>query len=389
MITTDEIPLEKMQAMEFTHHCSCGSNLSVAWGGSLGVDGYVLRCVDDPQHRDFQRDYELSMAESQIPGWVLSKKRRKQLEQQVGKDSNKLIRYVGRTKLSKDDVYDIFKTIWPRAIVEAPDVVKRAVLICLQYNLNPLIKQLHLLPFKNSKESKKQGKDVFDWAIARGIQSDRLLARRQGPFSYIDNTPRRMTEEEHKVIFGEEDKINLWAIVKLRDPSTGAETVGYGFWPKGADVYGAEKGNTALNMATIRAERVALDRLHPGELPEDVAVIDEQFLPSSSRVLPEAAVKGVIDQPPPEGTGRTEKESASGAAPPPPIVEGLDRDWFKETLAVIRWNDETLKSWIGVNLKVTNTGTVDEVLARLDKEQLGHLCNEINTRASQIKPKDE
>lgn len=387
MFTTDEITIEKMQAMEFTHHCSCGGNLSVAWGGSLGVQGYILRCVNDPQHRDFQRDYELSMAETQVPGWVLSKKRRKQLEQQVGKDSNKLMRYVGRTKLSKDDVYDIFKTIWPRAIVEAPDVVKRAVLICLQYNLNPLMKQLHLLPFKNKKESAKQGKEVVDWAIARGIQSDRLLARRQGPFSYIDNTPRRMTAAEKTTIFGEDDG-NLWAIVKLRDPSTGAETVGYGFWPKGAEVYGADKGNTPLGMASIRAERVALDRLHPGELPEDVAVIDEQFFTSNGKTLPEAAVKGIIDQAPPGDTGKTEKESPSGVDPPL-VIEGLDRDWFKETTTAIKWSDETIKSWVGVNLKADNTGTVDQVLSRLDKEQLGRLCNEINTRASQITSKGE
>jgi hypothetical protein len=389
MFTTEEITLEKMQEMEFTHHCRCGSKLSVAWGGSFGVQGYVLRCGNDPQHREFDRDYEISMAESQeVPGWKLPNWRKKELEEQT-KDSNKVMRYVGRTKLSPDEVRDIFKTIWPRAMAEAPDVVKRAILICLQYNLHPLMKQLHLIPFKNKNESKKQGKDVFDWAIAHGIQSDRLLARRQGPFSYIDNTPRRMTDAEQKIIFGSVDK-DIHAIVKLRDPSTSAESVGYGAWPKDAEVYGAEKGNTALGMASIRAERVALDRLHPGELPEDVVTIDEQFLPKE---LPEQLVRKVIDATPPAPVDNPEK--ATTTEPPPTgdrpvevsVVEGLDRDWYNETIALIRWNDETVKSWIGVNLKVDNTGKVTDVLARLNKEQMARFCKEIQTRRDTLPAK--
>lgn len=394
MITTDEIPLEKMRAMEFSHHCRCGGTLSVAWGGAFGIQGYVLRCGNDPQHRDFERSFEMTMGNCpDIPGWQLTKKRRNQMESQIGSENtSKLMKYQGRITLTEEEVKDIIATIWPRAIKEAPDVVKRAVLICLQYRLNPLVKQLHLLPFLNKKESKRQGYEIYDWAIARGIQADRLLARRQGPFSYIDNTPRRMTEEEQKQIYGKIDKQSFHAIVRLRDPSTGAEVTGYGAWPVNVDVYGIEKGNTMENMAFIHAERQALDRLHPGEMPEDVMVVDERFF-NIEKVAPISPTNTkIIDAPPSDKTTTT--KSIEEKEPPAAeeqhlldesLIAGMDKVWIQETIKAIHWSEETTKSWISVNLKVEATGDLyKDVLPRLTKEQAIRFTNEISNKASQL-----
>lgn len=398
MIKDTDISVEKMEEMQYTHLCKCGGVLSVAWGGAWGYQGYVLRCGNNVAHSEFVRPFEITMANNaDYPGWKFTNQRRKQLEQQVGEErASKLMKYQGRITLTKEEVEDIITTIWPRAIKEAPSVVKRAILICLQYRLNPLMKQLHLLPFKNKEESRKQGRDVYDWAIARGIQADRLLARRQGPFSYIDNTPRRMTDDEQKQIFGKVEKDVFHAIVKLRDPSTNAESTGYGHLSLKAEVYGQEKGNTLENMAFIHAERQALDRLHPGDMPEDVMVVDERFLLSFERVAQLPASKTiVIDTPKVEKTTVSEPVVTESVPPksepevklepieePPPL--GLDMDWLKETLKQIKWNEETTKSWLGVNLKVNNTGTLEEVIRRMDKEQLARFTKEIQNRAAQI-----
>jgi len=301
------------------------------------------------------------------------------------------MKYQGRIKLSEAEVNDIIATIWPRAIKEAPDVVKRAILICLQYRLNPLMKQLHLIPFKNKEESKKQGRTVYDWAVARGIQADRLLARRQGPFSYINNTPRKMTDDEQNEIFGKIDKANFHAIVKLRDPSTGAESTGYGHVANDAEIYGKEKGNTLANMAFIHAERQALDRLHPGDMPDDIMVVDERFIniPKVAQI-PTTGAK-VIDVPPEKKTTTQiseEKEPPPGEEnhePEDSLIAGMDKGWVQETLKAIHWSDETTKSWISSNLKVEATGDLyKDVLPRLNKEQAQRFTNEIQTKASQL-----
>jgi hypothetical protein len=328
-----------------------------------------------------------------VTGWRLSNYRRRQLEQQIGQENTgKLMKYQGRIKLSETEVNDIIATIWPRAIKEAPDVVKRAILICIQYRLNPLMKQLHLLPFKNKDESKKQGRDVYDWAVARGIQADRLLARRQGPFSYIGNTPRKMTDDEQKEIFGKVDKANFHAIVKLRDPSTGAESTGYGHVSNDVAVYGKDKGNTLENMAFIHAERQALDRLHPGDMPDDIMVVDERFIniPKVAQI-PTTGAK-VIDVPPEKKITITQssegKESPPGEEnhePEDSLIAGMDKGWVQETLKAIHWSDETTKSWIASNLKVEATGELyKDVLPRLNKEQAQRFTNEIQNKASQL-----
>lgn len=340
------------------------------------------------------------------------------MEQQVGSQKfNQLMRYQGQVKLSKDEAEKILTLIWPDAMKDSPDAVARAVLICMQYRLNPLMKHVYLLPFVNKKKSAELQRKVTEWAVAIGISANRLLARRQGPYSYIDNTPRLMTDAEQKQIRGKLDDKQIWAITKLRSID-GMEAQGYGYWIKDADVYGDDKGNTAEGMAMIRSERQALERLNPDSLPGDVIVVDDSYLSigrqpiidmekiapekvqsieHKSTVAPETEVKKEPTEPKSVTKARVPKTTK--VEPPPtqvvevkephtessePLQPSVDMDWLKETLKQIRWNDETTKSWLGVNLKVDNTGTLDEVIKRLDKEQLARFTKEIQNRAAQI-----
>jgi len=209
--------------------------------------------------------------------------RRKIMEQQHGEETTRALeKYHGVTSLTKPEALEILQSVFP----DAPEKeMTRAVLLCTSYSLNPLMGHVFLIPFNKGKENES-------WATVIGIKAKRLLASRKRPFSYVDDTPRIMTEEEQVRRFGKVKEDKLVVIVKLKDPQTGAEAVGYGEWPlkksqwdkelkKFVEVdnepYGTDKGNTMFNMATIRAESQALDRLCPGEMPIGVEVIDETY----------------------------------------------------------------------------------------------------------------
>lgn len=189
------------------------------------------------------------------------------MEQEYGKEmTTALDKYIGVVSLTKPQAKEILQAVYP----EAPgDEIARAVLLCASYGLNPLMKHVFLIPFN-------KGKSNETWATVIGIKAKRLLASRRGNYSYVDNTPRVMTEAEQKGIFGEVYGDKVMVITKVKDPATGAEAPGYGAWPKNTEPYGTEKGNSKFNMAAIRSESQALDRLRPGEMPVGVEVVSEE-----------------------------------------------------------------------------------------------------------------
>ena len=125
-----------------------------------------------------------------------------------------------------------------------------------------------------------------EWAIVLGIKASRQIAqqalkKRGIRYSYVDG-PRVMTEDEQVRIFGKADKGKLWAITVLND-NQGGTFPGYGGWPADKKPYGLDKGNSEFNMAFIRSERNALDKLAPGELP-DIEVWDDTYIEGDFKV---------------------------------------------------------------------------------------------------------
>ncbi len=207
--------------------------------------------------------------------------------------TTKLAKYQGVVSLDKVGAREIITTVFPKA----PEAeVAKAILLCVNYQLNPLMNHVYLIPFQKREHGKVVG---TDWATVIGRGAKRLMASRRGPYSYIENTPRVMTQQEQIDTFGEYDEDKLWCITRLQDPKTGATSVGYGFWPKTKPVYGkpgerepnqpkgTDKGNSMFNMGSGRSESQALDRLRPGEMPMNVAVMDE--------ALADTALAGELD----------------------------------------------------------------------------------------------
>jgi hypothetical protein len=289
--------------------CSCGSPLSLAWGGAWDIKEYVIRCGQDPAHTEFERPHALTLgSNTDIPGWRISNKRRRELEEELGSTKARVLaKYVGQAVLQKVDLQDIVDSLFP----EAPEVEKtRAIMLCASYGLNPLNKHVFLIPFNKGEEDET-------WSTVMGIKAKRLLASRRGPFSYIDNTPRRMTDTEQKQTFGTIDTDRIWVITKLRDPKTGAEAVGYGFWLNKDKPKGETKGNTRFNMASIRSESQALDRLRPGEMPQGVEAVEESTVEAEFVDVGDKVVNprtGEVYGPPPSKPEGGDKVSEPAAA---------------------------------------------------------------------------
>jgi hypothetical protein len=255
----------------------CGATTLVAFGGLYGILKYVLRCSKDWNHSRLARESQLTALDT--PDGLnignMGGIRRRILEQNIGKQkADALAIYSGRGQLSRVEAREIILTLWQDA---PPEEVTKASIVCQQYGLNPLMKHLYLIPFNSNVGSKDNPVWKRTYSMVLGIKASRIIARRKGAYSYLDDTPRFMTVDEQLKVFGEEQKGFICAITRLSDPK-GNTSIGTGKWSSTASVKGEDKGNSKLNMAMIRSERQALERLFPDSLPSDIPdVVDERY----------------------------------------------------------------------------------------------------------------
>ena len=316
------MPNEKMERyMEITRHnidffcCAvCGANLVQPWDGKQ--DKVITCCAKDRAHSGIIKKQDPTVktleglgeaGEQAIEKYESVKGEQKTMKEATAEKQTALAKYETKMQLTQADVTDIVTTLWPTA----PQVeIKKAIMLCVQYKLNPLAKHIYLIPFKNQSGQ-------YDWSLIWGIEATRLVARRAArkhkiSYGYLDFSPRSMTEAEQIKINGKMDDSKYWALTILRDDK-GNQSFGVGFWPKDKAVKGADKGNSPENMARIRSERNALNRLLPGELPgeEEVQLEDGTYLPSlqNGNTIEAEVTEVPEDVSPPseeETTGQTE-----------------------------------------------------------------------------------
>ncbi len=207
-------------------------------------------------------------------------------------------------------------------------------------------------------------------------------------------------------MFGEVFADRIWAITKLRD-AKGNEAAGYGCWQKADGVYGTEKGNTRQNMAFIRSERQALDRLFAGKMPS-IEVVDERYIASNGREIniatgeitdgKEPVVSATSEQ---VLTGQEAKQEAKAGDTPEQASEApawsaddvkpdtepqkaslIDLAWLKESLATLQ--AKGLKNWSNANLQTRldritgwESHSVSEAVSKLNQEQAVGLVAQI------------
>lgn len=198
--------------------------------------------------------------------------------------------------LTKNQAMEVLKLVYP----DVPEnQIVRTAMLCRDFGLHPLMKEVYIIGFKN-----KSGQVNYSTVV--GITANRKMAAdKKGAFSFLDDTPRAASQEEIVKQFGkdsDEEKNNIISITKLKGEKGNLAT-GFGLWPYGQAPFGLEKGNTKRNMANIRSERQALDRL-PGEaIPKEFEVIDAAYV--------EVPDVGKVDT----GTGEITEEVK------PPVIE--------------------------------------------------------------------
>lgn len=225
-----------------------------------------LQCKTNPEHKNIAREYR-------EPRELNINTRREIVEEKHGKASTTALekaRLPISGALTQPQAEHILALVYPN--VPAEERIRCAIL-CRDFGLHPLMKEVYILGFKNNKTGKT------DYSTVIGITASRKMAAdRKGAYSFLDGTPRAATQEEIIKQFGkdsEEERDNLISITWLKG-ERGNEATGFGLWPKNKEPYGTDKGNTKRNMANIRSERPAYNRL-PGEALPPVEVIDEAY----------------------------------------------------------------------------------------------------------------
>lgn len=292
----------------------------------------------------------------------------------------------------------LLKTIWKDAPEQ--EIVKAAI-ICRRYNLDPLMKQVFLIKFGT------------EWVTVLGIKATRKIAQETGHrYSYIDG-PRLMTEAEEIAIYGQLDKSKFQAIVKLQD-TRGNVYPGYGSWDRAKGVYGADKGNTPQNMAFIRAERNAIDRMAPGELPDiDTAedsyivgdfkvalkegqkIAEQRFDEDVKDLWPQenegSPPKQAVEPPPPAPQGQTSPPAMESKgiqpeqkkAPPPSssvFANGLDMEAIRQEFSALNWPDLDVKKHLSMKYHLKVERTVEAMLEKLTREQAEEFIQTLRER---------
>ncbi len=371
MITTDEIPEARMRELERSGAtcAECRGSLTTAWGGGLGVDGWVLRCRD-PKHRGVYQDNPITPFD--VPGFNLyeSKRRRDMAETnlvQAGAtpaQARQMAAYHNAI-LTQEKAVEILKTVFPGA----PSLeMTKAAMICYQYELNPLMGHVFLIPFEKKEKVGETWKVTgTTWATVLGIKATRLMAAKgKGSWGYLDDTPRVMTDAEQVRTFGQAFPDRLYVIVKIQNDAR-QQFTGTGWWPKDKAVKGGDKGNSIFNMASIRAERNALEKMAPGRF-DGVITMDEVEI-AEARAQAETA--GVAELIPPEAC----TEEAEGAAdeidwdiphdPPAPVIieaeavvmpppapkPGFDTQWVATAVQIIGWKQQDFYKFLFTTYK--------------------------------------
>ncbi len=356
------------QIAERNRCVECGSRLSVAWGGAFKVNGYIIRCTNNIEHKLFARPYEPTGYEI-IEG--LEKKA--MLEQKNYTTAVGLPRAVGLTRKKADE---IINSLWG----DAPMVEKtKAAMLCVDYGLNPQAKHIFLVPYRHYETVNGVKKETgTDWSLIMGIKGKRVIARRQGEFYYYDETPRLMTDDEILKYYGEHDPDYFYAITIIVD-SAGNKFPGYGRYSRSDKPKGLDKGNSHANMAWIHSESQALERFAPGNMPEGVIYSDT----AEYEVLPDIGIvnkfSGEIVEGPLPRPAKQLYDSPGITSVSVSPSEPVDRDWVKESLKLLDWKN-VINDYLKPVFTEIKADTITKYMDAMTKDEQQQFAREIERR---------
>ena len=368
--------------------CQCGAALTLPWGGTWGINSYVIKCAADPSHDKVVPIKSLTQLWREgepIPSFIADnierRQRRKTMEQNEVKalvakqDADKLSTYL-QPKFPKDLVnrqaaLDFAKWCIAHQLEPIRD--------CIPYHGNPFI--------------------TIEWVDRQASNDDKFKGYSYKVFSQrdkeaLDFDPKDIVIECQASFDGlETPLVGLGVVTKRERESTTGE---------------------ATDEVTARGYRAPVVHLHPQKMAFKRAraeALKQRFhipapileeLPYTTVVEAEYTVKEaskggekIGEQAEKErGAGKssatissTTKEAKSQKIGVPAELEAegfhINLDWLKGSQKALKWTDETMKSFVAITYKVDDRGTLTEVLQRLTREQAEDFTNKINTRREQ------
>jgi len=317
----------------------CGAGLSIAWGGSTGYNGYILRCSRDINHdttntHDIEREQKI-----------------KQIKEATKLDSKSLMVMDKNTMLERVNMAKFPQDLTP----QDKNVL---VQVAITYGFDPLMGEVTIYQGKpfvsiDGRYRKAQETNMLD-----GVESRPANEQERKDWQIPDGDYFFRSEVYVK---GASHAFTGWGRVYV------AEIVGgKGFKP-------VEKN--PQRMAEKRAEAQALRKAFHIPLPssEDIGSPDYDVDTTAVEVKEIAEPKKAkpIEQ-------RTAEIDAS-EIPADEVKQDIiiDMDWLKESLEKLKWVE--VGKWMTDKYKVTGKG-VRSMVGALTKEQQGEFVKEVESR---------
>lgn len=175
-ITEKQMSLSSMKKKGKSHKCGvCGAMLNVAWGGSVGINGYILRCGVDIKH-DTVTDYKKPSTEYEEGNKLFRRLQGMDTKALMKMDTATMLARIGQAKFPKD--------LTKQEIALMSEV-------SISYGLDPLMQELMIYqgnpyPTINARYRKAQETGKFDGINTSPATEEECKARhaKEGDYLY-------------------------------------------------------------------------------------------------------------------------------------------------------------------------------------------------------------
>lgn len=278
----------------------------------------------------------------------------------------------------------MIQTRFPKADMDEPSA---ALFLwdCVRLDLDPLLGEIFPVTFR------VKGKDNIEHKVVQPLISEDgwlSLAARSCAEAWA-GPPKTMRLEEYlqmQEAYKEKPYTEVKEIARdiktdlCKDPEAyvwvamghrkGEEdTIAYGWYKK------SEEGVVAKNLPGNQARVRAIKRWVREVFPEAKAKMKEMTATWMDRAGDVRDIQDVIE---------AEYHIVTEEEPPGEAIEGegftIELTWLKESKEALKWTNDTMKSFLVSQYKVSPVGTLEDVIKRLTREQAEEFTQEINSR---------
>jgi len=301
----------------------------------------------------------------------------------------------------------MIQTRFPRADMDQPSA---ALFLwdCVRLDLDPLLGEIFPATFKTKDKEGNEHRVVQPIISEDGWLS---LAARACPEAWA-GPPRTMRLEEYlqtqdaykeKTYTGVKEIVReikgdlcndpeayVWVAVGHRKDQE--DTIAYGWYKQ------SEQGVVAKNLPGNQARVRAIKRWVREVFPEAKARMKEMTAEWMERAGDVRDIQNIIEaeyhiviEEPPELTEKAGEATGGKVGTATPAKQTkvvakagpIDPTWLEETLKDIKWTSETAKTWLVSEYKVSPEGTLEDVIARLNRQQAEQFVKELQEKATQ------